>query len=163
MQRKQTSWSRCNLEFVGPSTLVGPFNKLVLTNVDIGSQFTSDANTGYFRIGLMILNAAGVVGTNVNIYTNAKTKVEYGDTNSKAIEILKNKTNHFMIRMLSLTNVYLQRYHTAVKCTALASGGNMESLYISQGEILAATAFNMNNGDAIFLNGFHSDVRDMFF
>ena len=146
-------------------TLVGVANKLTLTNVDIGSEFASDANTGYFKRGLVLLNSAGVVGTNVNIYTNAKTKVEYGVTDSIAIHIQNTLSNHFMIRTLMLNNIYLQRYHTAIKSEATASdvNGNIESIYLSQGEILAAKALDINRGSAITVVGCHSDVRDYFF
>mgnify|MGYP003114830929 CR=1 FL=1 len=152
------------LQYNGASTLVGPFNKLVLTNVDIGSEHTIDANTGYFKTGLQLLNSAGVVGTNVNIYTNAKTKVEYGVTDSIAIHIQNTLGNHMMIRTLMLNNIYLQRYHTAIKSEITAGDqGNIETIYLNQGEILAAKAMDIDVGSAITVIGCHSDVRDYFF
>ena len=152
------------LQYNGASTLVGPFNKLVLTNVDIGSEHTIDANTGYFKTGLQLFNSAGVVGTNVNIYTNAKTKVEYGVTDSIAIHIQNTLANHMMIRTLMLNNIYLQRYHTAIKSEITAGDqGNIETIYLNQGEILAAKAMDIDVGSAITVIGCHSDVRDYFF
>lgn len=152
------------LEFTGGSTLVGVFNKLTLTNVDIGSEFSSDANTGYFKTALHLLNSAGVVGTNLNIYTNAKTKVEYGDTDSCGIKIQNSLAGHAMIRTLYLNNFYIQRYHTGVR--SYSSAGNsynsIESLYLSQGELLAAKAMRLERISAVTVIGIHSDVRDYF-
>ena len=153
------------LYFTGSTTLVGVANKLTLTNVDIGSEFASDANTGYFRVALKLLSSAGVVGTNLNIYTNAKTKVEYGDINSVGIEIENSMAGHAMIRTLYLNNFYIQRYHTGIR--SYSSAGNsynsIESIYLSQGELLAAKALKIERAQAITVMGIHSDVRDYFF
>lgn len=152
------------LYFTGAATLVGVANKLTLTNVDIGSQFASDANTGYFKTGLKMLNSAGVVGTNLNIYTNAKTKVEYGVTDSIGIDIQNNLAGHAMIRTLYLNNFYIQRYHTGIRAYSSAgtSYNSLESLYLSQGELLAAKAIKAQRMSAITVIGIHSDVRDYF-
>ena len=152
------------LYFTNTTTLVGVCNKLTLTNVDIGSEFTSDANAGYFKIALKMLNSAGVVGTNLNIYTNSKTKVEYGVTDSVGIDIENSMAGHAMIRTLYLNNFYIQRYHTGIR--AYSSAGNsynsLESLYLSQGELLASKALRMERMAAITVIGIHSDVRDYF-
>lgn len=153
------------LHFTGAATLVGVCNKLTFTNVDIGSEFSSDANAGYFKKALHLLNSAGVVGTNLNIYTNSKTKVEYGVTDSVGIDIENSMAGHAMIRTLYLNNFYIQRYHTGIR--AYSSAGNsynsLESLYLSQGELLAAKALRMERMAAITVVGIHSDCRDYFF
>ena len=74
--------------------------------MDIGSEFTSDADSGYFKTALKLLNSAGVVGTNLNIYTNSKTKVEYGVTDSCGIEIQNSLAGHNMIRTLYINNFH---------------------------------------------------------
>ena len=160
---KSTNGSAIRLEYTGASGVVGVGNSLVLNNVNLGSVFAPDALTGWFRRGLYLVNCSGVVGNNVNIFTNARDPVEYGTTNSAAIEIINTKDGHNMIRTLSLTNIYLQRYHTALKCKITGTGSNIESIYLSQGEILAAKGFTLEAGHAVYLSGLHMDVRDYAF
>ncbi|UAW01092.1 putative pectin lyase [Synechococcus T7-like virus S-TIP28] len=152
------------LHFTGGSTLVGVVNKLTFTNVDIGSEFASDADSGYFKKALHLLNSAGVVGTNLNIYTNSKTKVEYGVTDSVGIDIENSMAGHAMIRTLYLNNFYIQRYHTGIRAYSSAgtSYNSLESLYLSQGELLASKAMRMERISAVTVIGIHSDVRDYF-
>jgi len=145
----------------GQMNVIGQFEKLRFNNVNIGSKFTSDSNTGYFRIGLYLLNSSGVVGDNLSIFTNAKDKVEYGDVESMGIFIHNTRELHAMIRTLSLTKVYIQRYHTAIRVVKeKGAPSNIESIYVHQGEILAAKGLDLQAGHANVFSNLHMDVRD---
>ena len=123
-------------------------------------MFDSDANIGYFKTGLYLLNSSGVVGNNVTVGSYAKDKVSYNDPSSVAIDILNNKSDHYMIRTLSLTSVYIHRYHRGIRCRKTNSPSNIESIYISQGEILATKGIDLEAGHANYFSGFHMDTRD---
>ena len=150
------------LQYTGAVAVIGADNALTLNNIKIGSEHVPDASIGYFKTGLKLQNSSGVVGNNVTIACHSKFTVSYGDVNSVAIDII-NDMGHNMIRTLNLTNVYLQRYHKALRCRKTASSGNIESLYISHGEILGAKGFDIEKADANYFSGLHFDVRDYAF
>ena len=143
------------LEYTGPAAVVGAFNRLILNNVEIGSKW-SPGSFGYFITGLYILNASGVMASNLSIYTNAGDQTTEADT--FAIDINNTINGHAMIRTFMATNIYLQFYRTGIRTRS--TGGTIESLYVSQGECLAFRGFDINAGQAIDITSMHFDVQD---
>jgi hypothetical protein len=149
------------LYYTGPSGVVGQLNKLILDNVDIASLTScSDPDLGYFQQGLRIINAGGVVASNLNIYTNndvdqpVNSEERDGTIGINIVNIL---AGHAMIRTFSCTNFYLQRYNTCLR-TGSSAGGTIESIYLVNGEILGSEGVVMSNTSATCILSTHFDT-----
>lgn len=145
------------LEYTGVNGVIGAVNKLHINNVNIGSLFANPF--GRFRRGLYMVNSCGVRFHNLCIFSNDRDQTINEDT--VGIDIYNTRSNHGMIRALLGQNLYLQQYRTGIK-TRRRSGtnGTIESVYITNGEILAFTGLDFSDDAmaAISVQGFHFDV-----
>ena len=144
--------------WTGAATVVGGTDYLVMNNVKIMNEVTSDATQARFKRGLHILNAGGVILDNVVI--SSYSGIVEDEMGTIGIEIANAKPGHSMIRTLHATNLYIQRFHTAVKVTN-TSGQNIESIYISQGEIVATDGIVLMAGHATYVAGMHMDCKGL--
>ena len=150
--------SAIRLEYNGPATVVGGSDYLNLINVQIISEITTDSQQGWFKQGLLILNAGGVNAVNLTISSyNLVTSLRTG---TEGILILNNKPGHSMIRCLHVVNLYIQRYNCCVK-SQVQGGANIESIYITQGEIVGYRGFEFDAGQATYLAGLHMDCQEV--
>ena len=68
---------------------------------------------------------------------------------------------HNMIRTFMCSNYYLQRYNTCLEAQAL-SGSTIESLYLSNGEVLGYRGFDFGNGvGATCIMSTHFDCQNI--
>ena len=145
------------LEYYGANGVIGAFNKLVINNVDIGSDPDFSLN-GYFKRGIWMQNSSGLVANNLNIYTNQTASEE--DPECYGIYVSNTMDNHNLIRTMSITNVYIQRYYRGIKTEVFGTGSSsIESIYVSQGEFVGNSAFDFQRTSAIYLSGLHMDNR----
>ena len=146
------------LQYNGPATVVGGSDYLNLVNVQIISEITTDADQGWFQRGLWILNAGGVNAVNLTISSyNLITSATPG---TEGILILNTLPGHSMIRCFHAVNIYIQRYNCCVK-SQVQGGANIESIYITQGEIVGYRGFEIDAGQATFLSGLHMDCQEV--
>lgn len=146
------------LEYTGVNGVIGAFNKLVINNVDIGSDPDISLN-GYFKKGIWMSNSSGLVANNLNIYTNQTASEE--DPETVGIYVNNTMDNHNLIRTMHIHNVYIQRYYRGIKTEVSGTGSaSIESVYVSQGEFVGNSAFDFNRTSAIYLSGLHMDNRD---
>jgi len=144
------------LTYTGPGTVTGGPDQLVMDNVSIVNEITTDATQARFQRGLHIVSAAGVVLNNVVLSTYSGLVEDEAGT--VGIEIVNTLANHSMIRTLHAVNLYVQRFHTAIKSHMIA-GTNIESIYVSQGEIVAFNAIEIDAGQATYFAGLHMDCK----
>ena len=146
------------LEYNGPATVVGGSDYLNLVNVQIISEITTDASQGWFKRGLEIKNAGGVNAVNLTISSyNLITSATAG---TEGVYIVNTLPGHSMIRCFHCVNIYIQRYNCCVK-SQVQGGTNIESIYITQGEIVGYRGFEIDAGQATFLNGLHMDCQEV--
>lgn len=144
------------LSYTGPATVTGVTNQLVMDNVSIINQVASDATQARFKRGLYIVDAAGVALNNVGIISYSELVEE--EVGTVAIDIVCTIPGHSMIRTLQALNIYLQRYYTALKVD-VTTGKNIESIYVSQGEIVAFNGIELDSGQATYFTGLHMDCQ----
>jgi hypothetical protein len=146
------------LVYLGPSTLVGAYDKLYIDNLGIGSFNGPNGPTGYFKKGFVMIDSAGVSAKNLNIYTNSIDGASENNPSTAGIEIYNSRgPGHAMIRTLMLDQFYLQRFYDSLLVNA-EPGGTIESIYISKGEVLGYNGFVVNTGSAMTFHGIHFDV-----
>ena len=150
----------------GTGAIQGPWNKVILENVTIGSYYdstASNATQGYFKKALTIANVGGVYANNLTIANN---RVGEGPNNSGGslldpdsigIYILSNKARA-SIRQLHLTNFYIQDHYRSL-WTTTTTDSSIESIYISQGEVKGREGFIFTGRvSATYLSGIHFDT-----
>ena len=146
------------LEYTGPGTVIGGSDYLNLINVQIISEITTDSLQGWFKRGLYLLNAGGVNAVNLTISSyNLITSKRAG---TEGIAVMCNKAGNSIIRALHVVNLYIQRYNCCVK-VQVQGGANIESIYISQGEIVGYRGFEFDAGQATYLAGLHMDCQEV--
>lgn len=144
------------LTYNGPATVTGGPDQLVMDNVSIVNEITTDATQARFQRGIHIINAAGVVLNNVVLSTYSG--IVEDEAGTVGISIDNRLAGHSMIRVLQAVNLYVQRFHTAIK-SAINGGANIESIYVSQGEIVAFNAIELDAGQATYFAGLHMDCK----
>jgi len=150
--------SAIRLEYNGPGTVIGGSDYLNLINVQIISEITTDSQQGWFKQGLVILNAGGVNAVNLTI--SSYNLITSGRPGTEGILVLCNKAKNSMIRALHVVNLYIQRYNCCVKVQN-QGGANIESIYITQGEIVGYRGFEFDAGQATYLAGLHMDCQEV--
>ena len=146
------------LDYTGPATVVGGSDYLNLVNVQIISEITTDPDQGWFKRGLVIQNAGGVNAVNLTI--SSYNLITSGTAGTEGVYIVNTKAGHSMIRCFHAVNIYIQRYNCCVK-SQLQGGTNIESIYITQGEIVGYRGFEIDAGQATFLSGLHMDCQEV--
>ena len=146
------------LEYTGPATVVGGSDYLNLVNVQVISDITTDSQQGWFQRGLWILNAGGVNA--VNFTVSSYNLITSATPGTIGISIVNTKPGHSMIRCFHAVNIYIQRYNCCVK-SQVAGGTNIESIYLTQGEIVGYRGFEIDAGQATFLSGLHMDCQEV--
>ena len=144
------------LTYTGGPTVTGGPDQLVMDNVSIVNEITTDATQARFQRGIHIVNAAGVVLNNVVLSTYSG--IVEDEVGTVGISIDNRLAGHSMIRTLQAVNLYIQRFHTAIK-SATNGGTNIESIYVSQGEIVAFNAIEIDAGQATYFAGLHMDCK----
>ena len=145
------------LKYNGPATVIGGTNYLELTNVHIVSEITTDATQSYFAIGLQTNECGGVVANNLNISTFSNIAEDNSIT--QGIRILNFLPNHAVIRAFTGTNIYIQKYYRGVYVSKSGGGQNIESVYMTNGEIVCYKGIEFDAGHATFINGMHIECK----
>ena len=146
------------LEYTGASGVVGEWGSLDINNVRVSTNEPA-YTSGYFKRGLHILNAGGI---NVNNFQSSTGIVDTEeDADTIGIHIENTKNNHFMIRTLSVNNFFLARYNKCLLSEKTGTGSNIESCYLSQGEILGNSGVNYDNIHATAITSCHFDCRGL--
>ena len=147
------------LRYTGAAAIIGEFNKLYLTNISINARPTAgNEATTYWKKGLYLYRSSGVYATNITIGNNNGEIELIADT--IGVHIYNDLTGHFCIRTFTATNVYIQRFQKGLFAERPNNvAGNIESIYLASGEILADEGFVATRADAISLVAIHFDVR----
>jgi hypothetical protein len=119
------------IEEVRPETgqqVVGADDFLVMSNVS-----TDGAGDGYWTKAIHAVNAGGVNLSQVQFRNNNNTVAQLNAA-TKAIHIDVSQANINVIRALSVSQFYTQRFYEHI--TVDSNGVNVESVYVSQGEIV---------------------------
>lgn len=149
--------SGLRISYNGPATVIGGTNYLELTNVHIVSEMTTDATQAYFLRGLWAENCGGIVAQNLNISSfNANTE---NNSDSYAIYIENSKSGHAVIRAFTGTHIYLQRYYYGIYATKAGGGQNIESIYCTNGEIVANKTIVLEATHATSFTNLHLDSQ----
>lgn len=149
--------SGIKIQYTGAATVIGGTNYLELNDVHIVSEMTTDATQAYFKYGLRTVNIGGIVASNLNISTfnvNAEN-----DASTVGIQIENNLSGHAVIRAFTGTNIYLQRYHKGLYATKAGGGQNIESIYMTQGEIVCKVGIHLDASHATFIGGMHIECQ----
>jgi hypothetical protein len=145
------------IAYTGPATVIGGTNYLELNDVHIVSEITTDATQAYFRYGLSTVNIGGIVADNLNISTfNANAE---NDSSTIGIYIQNNISGHAVIRAFTGNNIYLQRYYQGLHATKAGGGQNIESIYMTQGEIVCKVGIHLAASHATFISGMHIECQ----
>ena len=149
--------SGIRIAYTGSATVIGGTNYLELNDVHIVSEITTDATQAYFKYGLATVNIGGIVADNLNI-SSFNVNCE-NDTNTVGIYIQNNIEGHAVIRAFTGNNIYLQRYYKGLHATKIGGGQNIESIYMTQGEIVCNKGIDLAASHATFINGMHIECQ----
>ena len=149
--------SGIRIAYTGAATVIGGTNYLELNDVHIVSEITTDATQAYFKYGLATVNIGGIVADNLNI-SSFNVNCE-NDTNTVGIYIQNNIEGHAVIRAFTGNNIYLQRYYKGLHATKIGGGQNIESIYMTQGEIVCNKGIDLAASHATFINGMHIECQ----
>jgi hypothetical protein len=143
------------LKFTGTAAVIGADDKLYVDNVYIGTaSFPSNIGGTYWKKGIFLNRSAGVYITNTSI-ANASGTAETA-SGVYGIHIKNDLSGHAMIRCLHATNLYVQNFN---RCVFIEEAdGSIESIYISNGEMLGNYGVYANDADAIAIDQDHFDV-----
>lgn len=143
------------LKYTGTAAVVGADDKLYIDNVYIGTaSFPSNIGGTYWKKGIFLNRSAGVYITNTSI-ANASGTAETASS-VYGIHIKNDLSGHAMIRCLHSTNLYVQNFN---RCVFIEEAdGSIESIYISNGEMLGNYGVYANDADAIAIDQVHFDV-----
>ena len=145
------------IAYTGAATVIGGTNYLELNDVHIVSEITTDATQAYFRYGLSTVNIGGIVADNLNISSfNVNTE---NDTSTVGILIENGLEGHAVIRAFTGNNIYIQRYYRGLHATKAGGGQNIESIYMTQGEIVCNKGIDLAASHATFINGMHIECQ----
>tara|TARA_Y100000361_G_scaffold141557_1_gene146730 strand:- start:523 stop:3732 length:3210 start_codon:yes stop_codon:yes gene_type:complete len=153
----RTHASGIRIAYTGAATVIGGTNYLELNDVHIVSEITTDATQAYFKYGLQTVNIGGIVADNLNISTfnvNAEN-----DASTVGIYIQNNIEGHAVIRAFTGNNIYIQRYYKGLHATKAGGGQNIESIYMTQGEIVCNKGIDLAASHATFINGMHIECQ----
>lgn len=146
----------------GDGAIQGPWTKVVIENVTIGSHYDttlSNPTPGYFKKGLAIANVGGVYANNLTIanqISGSGGAVEDPDSTGLWLLSLKGRGS---IRQFHCTNFYIQDFYNAVIAESVNAGSSIESIYMSQGEIKGRRGIQFRTGvSASYLAGIHMDT-----
>lgn len=146
------------IAYTGAATVIGGTNYLELNDVHIVSEITTDATQAYFRYGLRTVNIGGIVADNLNISTfNANAE---SNAITQGIRIENSLSGHAVIRAFTGNNIYIQRYYKGLYATKAGGGQNIESIYMTQGEIVCHIGIHLEASHATFISGMHIECKE---
>lgn len=115
------------IEATQASGVIGGVDSLHIT--DVICDATGD---GYWTKGLHTINIGGVFVNSTSFRNNNNADAQ-NDTTTRGIHIENNNANINVIRALSMSNFYIQRFHRGIIASAVST---IESIYVNNGEIV---------------------------
>lgn len=127
----------------------------VLRIEDVIIDVETLATDKWWLYGIELRNFGGVFVSNVAI-RNGNSSDAQSDTNTKGIFLNASNPDAFVIRGISVSNIWIMRFHQAIGIT----GTSFESLYLTNFEIVCTEGIALFGGvhaSAIFVSGGHMD------
>jgi hypothetical protein len=140
------------LQYTGSAGIVGGVDRLYISNVLVDT-FPSK----YWKKALFI-NRSGGVYISDSSFVNGNYGPAENIPGVYGIHLLNNLSGHNMIRSVSITNSYLQRFYHCIFIENTL-GANIESIYVTNTELLGGYILNgVGNSASIAFLGCHFDA-----